>query len=166
MAAPRKFSHITISTTPFKQRIDKDLKKSDLDIEKDANIAFKCADRFNYNTNFHRKVSLSDRFELVALGFEMKAQSNTLMHVPEASESDNYIYRKEKKLDPLASPIYSGSQNPLPAGRGFLSPPAHSALSDTSVSAFDFKSTPQKSPATSIRLPIRSVFDEIPSNFV
>ncbi|KAF1765784.1 hypothetical protein GCK72_005737 [Caenorhabditis remanei] len=166
MSANREFSHITLSSTPFKNRMDQQAKKNDSDVEKDRNIAIKCAERFNYNTNLLRKVTLSDRFELAALGFEMKSKPSSYLDKNQESEEFDYIYRKEKKQDYNASPLPAGMSptNPLPAGRGFLSP----AIQATN-SAFPFagspKSTPQKysnSPAP--RQPIRSLFDDIPAN--
>ncbi|EGT55678.1 hypothetical protein CAEBREN_00380 [Caenorhabditis brenneri] len=165
MSAHREFSHITLSSTPFKMRMDQEAMKSETDIEKDRNIAYKCADRFNYNTNLLRKVSLSDRFELAALGFELKGKPKSNSEKIEKSENLDYIYRKEKRQDFAGSPLPVGMSpsNPLPAGRGFLSPAIQAA-----GAAFGFgspKVTPQKSMTNaSPRKPIRSIFDDIPTN--
>ncbi|CAO4364951.1 unnamed protein product [Caenorhabditis nigoni] len=165
MSSFREFSHITLSTTPFKIRLDQNAMKTDSDIEKDRNMAYKCAERFNYNTNLHRKVTLSDRFELAAFGFEMKAKSHTSVDTKDEERLD-YIYRKEKKQDYAASPLPAGMSptNPLPAGRGFLSPAIH-ATSNTFAYSGHSKTTPQKQSTTAAtRRHIKSIFDDIPSN--
>ncbi|CCD62046.1 Protein pid-1 [Caenorhabditis elegans] len=167
MSAKREFSHITLASTPFKKRIDQNSLKTDSDIEKDTNIAHKCAERFNYNTNLHRKVTLSDRFELAALGYEMKAKPRTIIEKHNDCDEFHFIYRKEKKNDyGTGSPLSAGLSlsNPLPAGRGFLSP----AIQNTS-NQFTFSGspriTPQKhTPVSANHKPARSIFDDIPSN--
>uniref|UniRef100_A0A8R1HSQ2 Uncharacterized protein n=1 Tax=Caenorhabditis japonica TaxID=281687 RepID=A0A8R1HSQ2_CAEJA len=164
MSAAREFSHITLVSTPFKAKIDTDARKSKLEIEKDLNTACKCADRFNYNANLHRKVTLSDRFELAAFGFEMKAKPNVSGNDLVQTAPD-YIYRKERRQESgINSPHTAGMspQNPLPAGRGFISPPAHAATRNSFVNR---RGSPHKhsSPVAVIRPPI---FDNIPSSFV
>uniref|UniRef100_A0A1I7TVX8 Uncharacterized protein n=1 Tax=Caenorhabditis tropicalis TaxID=1561998 RepID=A0A1I7TVX8_9PELO len=166
MSSNREFSHVTISTTPFKVRMDEKAKKTEGDIEKDRNIACKCAERFNYNTNLLKKVSLSDRFELAALGYEMKGKPIPRIEDDGGIEGTDFIYRKEKRQDYTTSPLPAGMSpaNPLPAGRGFLSPAIH-ATNNVFPYSPNSRDSPRKSlPVSSPCQPTRSIFDDIPVN--
>ncbi|CAI5444903.1 unnamed protein product [Caenorhabditis angaria] len=114
----KEFSDVTVAVLPIKKIQDVEMLKADWEIEKDISIAQKITDRLNTEAKFKKgKISLTDRFEMAGLGYELKSKRKE-----EAADRNIIIYRREKKSEA------SGSYSPVPYSPSFESPTVHKSV--------------------------------------